>query len=67
MQPYLGYLVFSVAPGTQVDHGHGGGDAPWREEDILGGTHFCQMLEEIKGKEGVRHVKVFHCFNLEGK
>lgn len=64
---HLGHLVCSVASGTQVDHGHGRWDAPRREEEIRGGTSICQMLEKIEGKDCVGHIKVFHCFNLQGK
>lgn len=65
---HLGYLVCSIAPGAQVDHGHGGGDAPGTEEDILGvGACICKMLEEIEGKDCICHIKFFHCLNLEGK
>ena len=64
----MGYLVCSIAPGAQVDHGHGGGDAPGTEEEILGvGACICQMLEEIEGKDCICHIKFFHCLNLEGK
>ena len=67
-ETHPGYLVRSTAPGAQVHHGHGGGDAPGTEEEILCvGTCICQVLEEIEGKDCVCHIKFFHCLNLEGK
>lgn len=62
---YFGHLVFSVAPGAEENHRQGGRDAPWGEKDILGRVCLFYVLEDIEGKHGVCHGKLFHCFSLE--
>lgn len=66
-QTYISHLLFSVAPGTEENHGQGGWDAPRREKDILGRVCLFYTPEGTEGKHGVRCGKLFHCFTLEGR